>query len=347
MSIEPLSIEDESRFTTFPIIKGRELIEEEYLKQQRSFWVRDQVSMKEDQIHWKEGLLYPNTIDLEEMKKNDSAKEFIILILAFFSSADKLVIDNLDENFMKEFKWLEVTKAYSFQMMMEYTHSDAYGIQIDQLITDIEEKEKIFKAIKKIDCVKRKAKFVFKYMNKKTVDKEYKEKSLAVRLIAFAAIEGILFSGEFASIYWLQSLNRMPGLADYNELISKDEGMHTDFACILYNNFIVNKLNQNEVFDIINDATNVEIEFITKAISCDMIGMKKHDMSLYIKFVSNRLLVQLGYNELYKNIENPFPFMNNISLQSKSNFFELKPQSYNIAIVPESEKNIFSENSKF
>ena len=347
MSIEPLSIEDVNRFTTFPIKKGRELIEEEYLKQQRSFWVKDQVSMKEDIVHWKEGLLYPNTTEIEEMKKNDSAKDFIKLILAFFSSADKLVIDNLDENFIQEMKWVEVSKAYTFQAMMEYTHSDAYGIQIDQLITDINEKEKTFKAIEEIDCVKKKAEFVFKYMNKEVVDKEYKEKSLAIRIIAFAAIEGILFSGEFASIYWLQSLNRMPGLSDYNKLIAKDEGMHTDFACLLYNNYIVNKLTQNEIFNIINDATNVEIDFITSTISCDMIGMKKNDMTKYIKFVSNRLLIQLGYEELYKNIENPFPFMNNISLQTKSNFFERKPQEYNIAIVPESEGNIYSENSKF
>ena len=153
-------------------------------------------------------------------------------------------------------------------------------------------------------------------MNKQIVDEEYKEKSLAVIIVAFAAIEGILFSGEFASIYWLQSLNRMPGLSDYNKLIAKDEGMHTDFACLLYNNYIINKLTQDEIFEIIDDATNVEIEFITSAISCDMIGMKKNDMAKYIKFISNRLLIQLGYNELYKDIDNPFPFMNNISLQN-------------------------------
>jgi len=349
---EPLLQADNDRYSFLPIITGRECIIEEYKKQLSSFWIATQVDMKIDKKHWEEGLLYPNTTDKNKMKQNESAKTFIKMILAFFSGSDILVLQNLDENFIDEMKWLEVKAAYGFQSAMEMIHSEAYSLQIEELITDEVEKNKLFNAIKEIPAVTKKAEWVKKYMNRHAVEKKYGCKSFAVRLVAFAAIEGIMFSGEFAAIFWLINKNRMPGLVDYNDLISKDEGMHTDFACLLYTRFIKNTLTKEEMYEIINEATLIEIEFITDAISCDMIGMNKDDMGLYIKFVSNRLLLQLGYDIMYRDvkgnaIENPFSFMEFINLPKKKNFFEGRPTNYNIASKEISGSNIFSENAEF
>ena len=350
-NIEPL-LRDEDRFSYLPIIPGRQPIINEYKRQQLSFWIATQVDMKEDKVHWKEGILYPNTKDKNEIEKNKSAKEFITLILAFFAGSDVLVLQNLDENFIGEMTWLEVKAAYGWQSVMEMIHSEAYSIQINELISNNVEKNKLFNAIKEIPSVTKKAEWVYKYMDVDMVNKQYGKKSLATRIIAFAGIEGIMFSGEFAAIFWLWRKNRMPGLVNFNDLISKDEGMHTDFACLLYTKYIVNKLTQQEVYNIIDELTQVEIEFITQAISCDMIGMNRDDMAIYIKFVANRLLKQLGYDELYKNInrtplENPFPFVELVVLSKKKNFFEGRPTNYNLAIKDKSEDNFYSEDADF
>lgn len=336
---EPLLIPDLKRYSTIPIIPGREPIVESYERQQASFWIAKQVDMSEDKIHWREGLLYPNTTEQHHMDMNEKAKEFILYILAFFSSSDLLVIQNLDENFIDEMKWLEVKKTYAFQSMMEYVHSDAYGLQIDTLITDPSTKKKIFNAVEEIPCVAKKAKWIYNYMNRTN--------NFATRLIAFACVEGILFSGEFCAIFWLKSMNKMPGLSKYNDLISKDEGMHTDFACLLYTKYIQNKLTEKEVYTIIKSAVAVECEFILEAIPCSMIGMNKKNMEIYIKFVANRLCLQLGYNEAYPTIENPFSFMNKISLELKQNFFEGRPTNYNIATVSDQTKNKYSDDAEF
>lgn len=346
--IEPLLQDDVNRFSYLPIKPGREHIINEYKRQMLSHWIATQVDMKTDKQHWKEGILYPDTTYPDEIEKNESAKKFITLILAFFSGSDVLVLQNLDENFISEMKWLEIKATYGWQSVMEMIHSEAYSIQINELITDDKEKEKLFNAIQEIPAVAEKAKWVYKYMNVKKVTKKYGLKSLAVRLVAFAAIEGIMFSGEFAAIFWLRDKNRMPGLAKYNEFIARDEGMHTDFACLLYKKYIVNKLTEKEIFEIINDLTLVEIEFITNAISCDMIGMNKFDMTIYIKFVANRLLMQLGYKTLYydngKKIENPLSFMELIVYPNKTNFFEARPTNYNLAMTRNSKDNVFLDD---
>ncbi len=336
---EPLLIADKSRYSFLPIAKGREPIMESYRNQQSSFWMAFQVDMSEDKKQWNTGLLYPNTTNPEQIKMNAAAKEFIMYILAFFSSSDLLVIQNLDENFIDEMKWFEVKLVYNFQGSMEYVHSEAYALQIDTLESDEDNKHKLFNAIKEMPCVTKKANWVYKYMNRDT--------RFAVRLIAFACIEGILFSGEFCAIFWLKSLNKMPGLSRYNDLISKDEGMHTDFACLLYTKYIVNKLPEEELHEIVSSAVAVECEFILDAIPCNMTGMKKENMKTYVQFVANRLCLQLGYSPLYHKIENPFPFMNKISLECKQNFFEGRPTQYNTAAVEIVEKNKYSEDLEF
>lgn len=336
---EPLFMEDPERYSTLPILPGREPIIKLYEKQQASFWKAKQVDMSEDQKHWKEGLLYPNTTEPDQIHMNEKAKEFISYILAFFSSADLLVIKNLDENFTRTMKWLEVQKTYDWQRSMEYVHSDAYALQIDALITDPNTKTKIFNAIKEIPCVTKKAEWIYHYMDA-TVDD-------ITKLVALACLEGILFSGEFCAIFWLKSINRMPGLSKYNDLISKDEGMHTDFACLLYTNYVRGVLSEARIHEIIKSAVDVECEFILEAISCSMIGMNKTHMETYIKFVANRLCLQLGYNEAYPKIENPFSFMNKISLELKQNFFEGRPTNYNIATVSDTSKNIYSDDADF
>lgn len=344
---EPLLTEIENRYSFLPAIEGRESILDELERQRSSFWRQTQVSMKEDKIHWKEGILYPNTTNKEEKEKNESAAYFLKRTLAFFSGFDMIVIDNIVDNFINEMPWREVSAVYQWQTVMEGIHAQSYAIQLDQLISDQEERNILFNSIVEIPCVKKMADWAFKFMDTDEVKKKYGKKSLAVRLIAFAGIEGIAFSGPFASIYWLQSLNRMPGLADYNKLIARDEGMHTDFACLLYNKYIKNHLTSEETYEVIGELTELSVEFMTDAIPCDMIGMKKENMAMYIKFVSNRLLNQLGYDELYKNVQNPFPYMNKISMKVKTNFFERRPQEYNTAITSKFYNNKFSDNAEF
>lgn len=335
---EPLLLED-NRYSFLPIVHGREPIIQSYRNQQASFWIASQVDMSEDKVHWREGILYPNTKDAEKTKMNESARLFITQILAFFSGSDILVVKNLDENFIDEIGWIEAKAAYGFQSMMEMVHSEAYALQIDTLISNSKEKERLFNAIEHIPCVAKKADFVYKYMDK--------SKLLATRLIAFCCIEGILFSGEFCAIFWLKSLNKMPGLSKYNDLISKDENLHTEFGCLLYTKYIKNKLSEEEVYEIISSSVDVEIEFITEAIPCSMIGMNKKNMSDYIKFVANSLCLNLGYNELYPKVTNPFGFMNKISLELKGNFFECRVTNYNVATSADPTKNTYSEDSPF
>jgi len=336
---EPLLMSDENRYSFLPIPSGREPILQSYRNQQASFWMAHQVDMSEDKKDWDNGLIYPNTKDSEQIKINEAAKEFVLYILAFFSSSDLLVIQNLDENFINEMQWLEIKLVYNFQASMEYIHSEAYALQIDTLESNIENKNKLFNAVKEMPCVAKKADWVYKYMNR--------DKTFATRLIAFSCVEGILFSGEFCAIFWLKSINKMPGLTRYNDLISKDEGMHTDFACLLYTKYIANKLTEKEVHEIISSAVDIECEFILDAISCSMIGMNRRDMKNYIQFVANRLSLQLGYSEIYPKIENPFSFMHKISLECKQNFFEGRPTQYNVATVTDPKKNIYNDCADF
>jgi ribonucleoside-diphosphate reductase beta chain len=296
--------------------------------------------MTPDKLHIKQGILYPNANSNFEIQQNSSAKKYIMFILGFFASADGIVMKNLGDNFIAEMGWNEVKAAYTFQCHMENIHSMAYALQIEALEPDLKKKQNLFDAINQIPCIKQKAEIAFLYMDRSTT-------SLATRIAAFACVEGIFFAGSFCAFYWLSSKNRMPGLSSYNDLIAKDEGMHTDFACMLYTRFIVNKLNNEDMYKLIDDFVNCEDLFISSAIECDMIGMSIKNMKIYIRFVANRILQQLGYDKFYKNTINPFPFMNKISMERKTNFFEKRPTAYNISSVIDQKDNEFAMTDDF
>jgi ribonucleoside-diphosphate reductase beta chain len=244
-------------------------------------------------------------------------------VLAFFAASDGIVNENLAMNFVNEVQYTEAKFFYSFQMMMENIHSETYSLLIDSYIKDKEEQDKLFNAIETIPAIKKKAQWAIKWIE---------SESFAERLIAFAAVEGIFFSGSFCSIFWLKKRGLMPGLTFSNELISRDEGMHCDFACHLYNNHIKNKLSEKKIKDIICGALEIEKEFILEALPVRLIGMNSDLMSQYLEFVTDRLLVALGCSKVY-NSENPFDFMQNIALQGKTNFFEKRVAEYQKAGV--------------
>ncbi len=337
--MEPLLIEDKDIFTVLPIKSDRQIIIDEYNRQRKSLWNEHEINMTTDQIHIKQGILYPDTKNIFEMAQNKSAKKFIMTILGFFASADGIIMKNLGDNFISEMGWNEVKAAYIFQCHVENIHAMAYALQIEALEPDLEKKEGLFDAVEKIPCVRKKAEIAFKYMDRES-------NSLAARLAAFACVEGIFFAGSFCAIYWLSSKNRMPGLSSYNDLIAKDEGMHTDFACMLYKNFIVNKLSTEEMHSLINDFVICEDGFIEDAMECDMVGMSIKNMKLYIRCVSNRILHQMGYPQLYK-AKNPFSFMNKITMERKTNFFEKRPTAYNISSTTNQKDNEFSMEEDF
>jgi ribonucleoside-diphosphate reductase beta chain len=298
---EVLLKENKDRFVLLPI-KYPELWEM-YKKTEASFWTAEEIDLSDDQKHW-DGL-------------NDGERHFISHVLAFFAASDGIVNENLAVNFMSEVQLPEARCFYGFQIMMENIHSETYALLIDSYIKDPVEKDRLFHAIETVPCVKRKAEWALRWID---------GGSFAERLVAFAAVEGIFFSGSFCSIFWLKKRGLMPGLTFSNELISRDEGMHCEFACLLYR-MLENKLSEEAVQGIIRDAVEIEKEFITDALPVALIGMNAKLMSQYIEFVADRWLVELGYSKVY-NATNPFDFMEMISLQGKTNFFEKRVGDY-------------------
>ena len=305
---EPLLIEDKNRLTIFPI-KNDE-VWSMYKKAVSSFWTVEEIDLSKD-------------ID-DFNKLNDNEKNFIKHILAFFSSSDTIVNINLGERFMNDVQLLEAKFFYAFQMTIENIHSETYSLLIDTYFKDAQEKHEAFNAIQYIPCVKKKAEWCFKWINDH-------ESNFAQRLLAFAIVEGVFFSGAFCSIFWLKERGLMPGLSFSNELISRDEGMHVEFAVLLFS-MLKNKLSEETVHQIMKEAVEVEKNFITESIPCSMLGMNQQLMSVYIEFVADRLLSQLQYNKIW-NVQNPFPFMERISIETKSNFFESRVSQYSKANV--------------
>jgi ribonucleoside-diphosphate reductase beta chain len=315
---EPILSENPNRFVLFPI--EHDDIWQFYKKAEASFWTAEEIDLGADLVDW-------NT------KLNDDERYFIKHILAFFAASDGIVNENLAENFVAEVQYTEAKFFYGFQIMMENIHSETYSLLIDSYIKDSAEKARLFNAIETLDCVARKANWALNWIEKG---------SFAERIVAFAAVEGIFFSGSFCSIFWLKKRGLMPGLGFSNELISRDEGMHCDFACLLYENHIVNKLPKKTVQDIITEAVEIEKEFIIDALPVKLIGMNSDLMSQYIEFVADRLLVELGNEKVY-NVSNPFDFMDMISLQGKTNFFEKRVAEYQKAGFGDNE----SKNQEF
>jgi len=293
----------ENRYVIFPI-KYNE-IWRQYKNAVATFWTPEEIDLSKDLDDWN--------------KLNDNEKLFIKNILAFFAGSDGIIIENLGKRFMNEINIPEIISFYSYQLFIENIHSETYSLLIDTYIKDETEKTFLFNAIKNIPCVKKKADW-----SKKWIDD--KENNFSIRLIAFAIVEGIFFSGSFCAIYWLKKRGLMHGLTFSNELISRDEGLHTDFAVLLYS-MIKNKIPQSKINSIIKEAVDIEKEFITKSLPCRLIGMNNELMITYIEFVADRLLLQLGYKRLF-NSKNPFDFMELISLQGKTNFFERRVGEY-------------------
>lgn len=304
---EPLLLEEKNRFVLFPI-KHHE-IWEMYKKAEASFWTAEEIDLSQDLRDWE--------------NLNEGERHFISHVLAFFAASDGIVNENLVLNFMREVTLPEARCFYGFQVMMENIHSETYSLLIDTYIKDSAEREHLFNAIETVPCVKKKAEWALRWIE---------SPNFVERLIAFAAVEGIFFSGSFCAIFWLKERGLMPGLSFSNELISRDEGLHCDFACLLYNQYIQNKLSKERVLEIITDAVAIEKEFITDALPVDLIGMNSRLMAQYIEFVADRLLVALGQDKYY-NASNPFPFMDMISLQGKTNFFEKRVSEYRKAGV--------------
>jgi ribonucleotide reductase beta subunit family protein with ferritin-like domain len=309
IDVEYLLKPNPNRFVIFPI-KHMD-IWESFQKQRKAMWFEHEVDLVPDIKDWK--------------NLNDSEKYFIKNVLAFFASSDGIVMENLGVRFFDEIQIPEARAFYSNQMFMENIHSIMYSQLIDTYVTDENEKNNLFKAIDNVPSVKQKADWAIKWIQSSD--------SFATRLIAFAAVEGIFFSGSFCCIYWLNERGIMPGLCKSNEFIARDEGMHTDFACLLYKNYIKNKLNNNEIHEIIKEAVDIESYFITESLPCKLLGMNSELMKQYIKFVANRLLVQLGHSELYPDCTQPFSFMDRICLESKTNFFESRPTEYQIEVT--------------
>ena len=319
---EPILKENPDRFVIFPI-QHQELWEE-YKKQQACIWTAEEIDLSADLDDWRNVL-------------NDDEKHFVKHVLAFFAASDGIVNENLAENFVHEVQYTEAKFFYGFQIMMENIHSETYSLLIDTYISDAAEKHKLFHAVETIPAVKRKADWALKWIN----SPHFQE-----RLIAFAAVEGIFFSGSFCSIFWLKKRGLMPGLSFSNELISRDEGMHCDFAVLLHNKYLTNKVSEERIKEIIMSALEIEKEFILESLPVRLIGMNSDLMSQYLEFVADRLLVSLGCSKVY-NSENPFDFMTNISLQGKTNFFEKRVGEYQKAGVLNSSENSFDMDVDF
>jgi len=305
---EPILQENKNRFVIFPI--EHHDIWEWYKKCEASFWTAEEIDLSEDLNDWKS-------------KLSDDERYFIKHILAFFAASDGIVNENLAENFVNEVQYSEAKFFYGFQIMMENIHSETYSLLIDTYVKDPKEKDNLFNAIETFPAIKKKADWALKWID---------SDSFAERLIAFAAVEGIFFSGAFCSIFWLKKRGLMPGLSFSNELISRDEGVHCDFAVHLHNKHLVNKVPTKRIKEILLDALNIEREFITESLPISLIGMNSKLMTQYLEFVTDRLLVELNCEKEY-NVTNPFDFVDLISLQGKTNFFEKRVSEYQKAGV--------------
>ncbi|MFY7670580.1 ribonucleotide-diphosphate reductase subunit beta [Tenacibaculum sp. MEBiC06402] len=306
--IEPILQENKDRFVIFPI--QHDDLWEWYKKQQACFWTAEEIDLHQDLDDWNN-------------KLSDDERYFIKHILAFFAASDGIVNENLAENFVNEVQYSEAKFFYGFQIMMENIHSETYSLLIDTYIKNDDEKNKLFKAIEVFPAIKKKADWALKWIE---------SDSFAERLIAFAAVEGIFFSGSFCSIFWLKKRGLLPGLTFSNELISRDEGMHCDFAVHLHNNHLKNKVSKERIKEIIISALDIEREFITESLPVSLIGMNAKLMTQYLEFVTDRLLLEFGCEKEY-NATNPFDFMEMISLEGKTNFFEKRVSEYQKAGV--------------
>jgi len=306
-SKEPLLRENPDRFVKFPIEYPE--IWKYYKNQVGSFWTVEEVDLTEDVVHWDERL-------------NEDERRFIRMVLAFFAAADGIVNENLAERFMGEVQIAEARSFYSFQIAMEDIHGEMYSLLIDTLIKDPNQKAHLFKAMQEIPSINKLSTWALKWISDK-------ESSFAERLIAFACVEGIMFSGPFCALFWLKKKGIMPGLTFSNELISRDEGLHCEFACLLYS-YLNHRLPRERVLEIVTEAVEFEKEFILESLPCRLMGMNSDMMSQYIEFVADRLLLMLGYDEEF-NSACPFDFMVNVSLAGKTNFFEKKVSEYNLS----------------
>lgn len=301
---EPLLSVSPDRHVIFPI-QHRD-IWEKYKQHSAVIWFAEEVDLSKDMAHWQD-------------KLNENERHFIKNILGFFAGSDGIVMENLAERFMREVQCPEAKFFYTCQNMMEAVHSETYSLLLDTYINDPKEKTHLLKATQTIPCVKKKADWAMTWIDNK-------EANFATRLLAFAAVEGIFFSGAFCAIFWLKQRGIMPGLTLSNEFIARDEGLHTEFACLLYSK-LVNRLSKQKAHKIIREAVKIEKQFITKSLPCELIGMNAKLMAQYIEFVADRLLLQLGYPKAY-SATNPFSFMETISLENKDNFFEKRVSTY-------------------
>jgi len=306
--VEPLLAPDDNRFVMFPIV--HEDIWQMYQKQVDCFWRPEEIDLSKDLTHW-------NALEKEE-------QYFISMILAFFAASDGIVLENLAQRFMSDVQVSEARAFYGFQIAMENIHSHTYSNLIETYIKDKTEKTNLFNAISNYPCIKKKSDWAQKWIHDN-------RSSFATRLVAFACVEGIFFSGAFCSIFWLKKRGLMPGLTFSNELISRDEALHCEFAILLYSK-LLKKMDKARIHEIIKEAVEIETEFICEALPCRLIGMNSELMTQYIQFVADRLCVQLGYKKIY-NVSNCFPWMELISLESKSNFFEKRSDAYALANV--------------
>ena len=322
---EPILKENKDRFVLFPITQTE--IWKFYKQAEASFWTAEEIDLSQDLKDW--------------VNMQDGERHFITHVLAFFAASDGIVNENLAEHFISEVQYTEAKFFYGFQITIENIHSETYSLLIDTYVKDPKEKDRLFHAIETMECVKKKADWALRWINNGTFQE---------RLIAFAAVEGIFFSGSFCSIFWLKKRGLMPGLTFSNELISRDEGLHCDFACHLYTKHVVNKLPEQTVIDIIRDAVEIEKEFVTDALPVNLIGMNAAQMRQYIEFVADRLLNELIGKKIY-NATNPFDFMEMISLRGKTNFFEKRVAEYQKAgVMKSTEKETtpkFSLNEDF
>jgi len=320
---EPILRGSEDRFVIFPI--KHQDVWAKYKQHMAVFWTPEEIDLSKDMAHWE--------------KLGDNERHFIKHILGFFAGSDGIVMENLASRFMREIQIPEAKFFYSCQNLMEAVHSETYSLLIDTYITDKEEKARILGAIQTIPAVKKKADWAMTWIESPDAD-------FATRLLGFAAVEGIFFSGAFCAIFWLKQRGIMPGLTLSNEFIARDEGIHTDFACMLYGK-IVNRLPKQKVHKIIREAVKIEKHFITKALPCELIGMNADMMCQYIEFVADRLLLQLGYPKVWRSA-NPFSFMENISLENKDNFFEKRVSTYAKASVGKDRAEMtFATNAEF
>jgi ribonucleoside-diphosphate reductase beta chain len=302
-NIEPLLVETHNRFSYFPVVLKD--AHDMYKKATSTYWTVEEIDFSKDYNNW--------------LELSDNERTFIKNILAFFAASDGIVMENLATRFYKEIKDPSVRNFYAFQLMIEGVHSETYSLLINTYIKDTTEQTFLFNAMNTMPCVKKKSEWALKWITSND--------HFGKRLLAFACVEGLFFSGAFCSIYWIKEQNKLPGLCFSNEFIARDESLHTMFAVLLYTKYVVNKLSQDEVYQMFNEAIEIEIEFITESIPCRLIGMNSDLMIQYVKFIADRLLVQLGYMKLY-NTTNPFQFMEKIGIENKTNFFEGRVGEY-------------------